>query len=479
MTTPLQDDLHAMLGERGALSDPRSLSTFSKDAYYYSPVLRELLGGKLADAVAAPASVAELQEVVRYACERDIPLTMRGSGTGNYGQCVPLHGGIVVSTHRLNTIASLDEAAGVVRAEPGVRLGQIERQARPLGWELRCYPSTWATAALGGFVGGGFGGVGSVRNGVLWDGFLKSITVMEVTPEAALHTLTGDGLMGFIHAYGTSGIMVELEVNLAPAVPWEEAAISFPTLEAALRFGCDLARDEQEDKRLVSLHEWPIPSFFGPLEAAGGVADGRALALLELREGRTQAALERARGYGGELTYSAPASAYHAGKFCLSDFTWNHTTLWAMRNDEGWTYLQSNLSGDIGEALGQMEALRAYHGQKQGGGSRVAFHLEIGRQAPGSAEERLFISALDLIYIQDGPGIAAAVAERERLGVSVADPHSYFLDSDPRWSGQPVLDARARFNPAGLLNPGKLSKVVTEAEQDPREPASSLPQQTG
>ena len=53
-----------------------------------------------------------------------------------------------------------------------------------------------------------------------------------------------------------------------------------------------------EDKRLISLHEWPIPDFFGPLAAAGGVAQGRALALLELREGRTDAVLERARSSG-------------------------------------------------------------------------------------------------------------------------------------------------------------------------------------
>ncbi|WP_425144972.1 FAD-binding oxidoreductase [Deinococcus sp.] len=465
-TTPqanaLHTDLLAMLGERGVLQDERSLTTFSKDAFYYSPVLRAELADKRADIIAAPQSVEELRELVRYACAHDLPLTMRGSGTGNYGQCVPLAGGIVVSTHRLGRILELNAQTGVARTEPGARLGQIERQARPLGWELRCYPSTWATAAVGGFVGGGFGGVGSVRNGVLWDGFLRSIIVMEVTPQAALHRLEGAALLGFIHAYGTSGIMVELEVNLSAAVPWEEAALSFPDLESALRFGHALALDAAQDKRLISLHEWPIPGYFGPLEAAGGVASGRALALLELREGRTDAVLERARAWGGELTYRTDSAAYHAGKFCLSDFTWNHTTLWAMRRDEGWTYLQSNLSSEVERALAQMAELRAYHGQVQvadgSQGCGVAFHLEIGRQGVGSEGERLFISALDLIYLQDAAQIQAAVDERERIGVSVANPHTYFLDADPRWSGQPVLDARAAYNPRGLLNPGKLSR---------------------
>lgn len=465
-TAELEADLSPMLGERGVLSDERSLTTFSRDAFYYSPVLREVLADKRADIIAAPKSLDELRELVRYACARSLPLTMRGSGTGNYGQCVPLEGGIVVSTHRLNRILELDATAGVAHTEPGSRLGQIERQARPHGWELRCYPSTWATAAVGGFVGGGFGGVGSIRNGVLWDGFLKSITVMEVTPEAALHRLEGQAMLGFIHAYGTSGIMVELEINLTPAIPWEEAAISFPDLETALRFGHVLALDPGEDKRLISLHEWPIPNYFGPLAAVGGVAAGRALALLELREGRTGAVLERARAWGGELTYRSGAADYHAGKFCLSDFTWNHTTLWAMRRDEGWTYLQSNLSSDVERALEQMTALRTYHGEVAfADGSRgpgTAFHLELGRQALGTDHETLFISALDLIYLQDASSIRAAVGERERLGVSVANPHTYFLDADPRWSGQAVLDARAAYNPHGLLNPGKLSRTAEQ-----------------
>lgn len=450
--TTLATDLTALLGERGVLSDPKSLKVFSKDAYYYSPVLRAELEDKQADVIAAPQSVEELREVVRYACERRIPITLRGAGTGNYGQCVPLHGGIVVSTHRLNRILDLDAGTGVVRTEPGARLGQIERRGRELGWELRCYPSTWATAAVGGFVGGGFGGVGSIRHGVLWDGFLKSITVMEVTPEARLHTLSGAELYGFIHAYGTSGIMVGLELNLAPAVAWEEAAISFPDLEAALRFGHALALDENEPKRLISLHEWPIPGFFRPLLDAGGVPEGQSLALLELAEGRTGAVLERARAYGGQLTYQAPSSAYHKGQFCLSDFTWNHTTLWAMKSDPGWTYLQSNLSPEPEVALEQMAALRAYHG------GQVAFHLEIGRQGGN-----LFISTLDLIHLQDPAEIRAAIAKRESIGVPVADPHTYFLDADPRWGGEAVLAARAKYNPLGLMNPGKLSGRVAHS----------------
>ena len=449
----LAADLRALLGDRGVLSDAKSIGIFSKDAFYYSPVLQEQLKDCLADVIAAPETLEELQAVVRYACSHQIPLTMRGSGTGNYGQAVPLQGGIVVSTHRFSRILDFDEAAGVMRVEPGTRLGKMERTARPAGWELRCYPSTWATAAVGGFVGGGFGGVGSIRHGVLWDGFLAGITVMEVTPEAALHHLSGDDLFGFIHAYGTGGIMVELEVNLAPAVSWEEAAISFPEWSQALHFLHALAEDATVDKRLLTAMEWPAPSFFRPLVAAGGVREGEAITLLEVGPGQTEVAATLAEQYGGMLTYRAASEQYHAGKFCLSDFTWNHTTLWALKADPKWTYTQSAFNPDPGKALAQMDELRASEGNS------VVFHLEYIRRGAG---KELQLAALELLYDQNAETLKAATERREAMGIEVADPHTYFLDADPRWTGAPALNARARYNPLGLLNPGKISQAALE-----------------
>ena len=72
---------------------------------------------------------------------------------------------------------------GVAVCEPGVRLGVLENEARKTGWELRCYPSTIVKASLGGFLGGGSGGVGSVAHGGLRDfGTVRALEV--VTMEA-------------------------------------------------------------------------------------------------------------------------------------------------------------------------------------------------------------------------------------------------------------------------------------------------------
>jgi FAD/FMN-containing dehydrogenase len=442
----LASDMLTLLGKQGVFSDAKSVSVFSKDAYYYSPVLREKLESKLADVIVAPQSIDELREVMQYACKHSIPITPRGAGTGNYGQAVPLSGGIVVSLHRMNKILNLNEETGVIRVQAGTRMGMLERAGREAGWELRCYPSTWATATIGGFVGGGFGGIGSIRHGVIWDNYLSSVTIMEMTPEATLHTFSGAELFGFIHAYGLSGIIVELEVNLAPALNWEESVMSFPTLESALHFGYEIANDDTLDKRLICINEWPIPTFFKPLVNAGGVEENRAGVLLELGEGLTNEVAEKAKAFDGTLDYQVDAEKYHKSSFNLSDFTWNHTTLWAMKTDPNWTYLQSRFEAEPEKALEQVRILRDHHGDK------VAFHFEYMKQ-----NGALNLAALDLIYLQDKTAIYEAIEKREAIGVQVADPHSYYLDSDPRWGGEPVLVAKAKYNPKDLLNPGKLS----------------------
>lgn len=446
MTTNLANDLFAMLGKQGVFSDAKSLGVFSKDAYYYSPILKEQLESKLADVIVAPQNIDELREVVQYAFKHSIPITPRGAGTGNYGQAVPLEKGIVLSTHRMNKILDINKETGVAHVQAGVRMGMLERQGRELGYELKCYPSTWATATIGGFIGGGFGGVGSIRHGVIWDNYLTSVTVMEMTPEAKTYKLLGNDLFGFIHAYGMSGIIVELEVNLAPAVNWEESVMSFPTLEQALRFGYEIAKDESVDKRLICINEWPIPTFFKPLVNAGAVKGNRVGVLLELGESQTHSVAEKAKAFGGTLDYQVEASKYHKRSFNLSDFTWNHTTLWAMKTDPDWTYLQSRFETEPDKALEQIKILRDYHGDK------VAFHFEYLKQ-----NGVLALAALDLIYLQDEKSIVAAMDKREEIGVQVANPHSYYLDADPRWGGEPVLAAKEKYNPNDLLNPGKLS----------------------
>ena len=75
---------------------PVELERFSRDYYDYSPVLVPLLQGCRAQLVASPTTVEQVLLVAGACARHGVPLTVRGAGTGNYGQCVPLQGGLVL-----------------------------------------------------------------------------------------------------------------------------------------------------------------------------------------------------------------------------------------------------------------------------------------------------------------------------------------------------------------------------------------------
>ena len=95
-----------------------------------------------------------------------MPITIRGSGTGNYGQTAPLHGGVVLDMSGYNQFLWARHGVGArAGRHPAGRVR--EGHARRRGQELRCMPSTYRSATLGGLFGGGFGGVGSINYGPL------------------------------------------------------------------------------------------------------------------------------------------------------------------------------------------------------------------------------------------------------------------------------------------------------------------------
>src|SRR5271157_2559356 len=241
------------------LTAPAVLDRLSHDFYWYSPVLRPKLAGKIGDVAVQPVSVDEVLAVLRFAGRHGVPVTVRGAGTGNYGQCVPLEGGIVLDLSLMDKLEKIT-SDGVAICQPGLRLGALETDARKLGWELRMYPSTLVKASLGGFLAGGSGGIGSVTHGGLRDfdtvrGF--EVVTMEEQPRVVLHE--GAAVHEILHAWGTNGVLTRIWFALTPAVDWSQFTAAFDTYEQAFRFTQTVANDAKWSKRLATVFEWPIP----------------------------------------------------------------------------------------------------------------------------------------------------------------------------------------------------------------------------
>src|SRR5450631_2772649 len=207
----LAEGLGALVADPArVLTAPAVLERLSHDFYWYSPILRPKLVGKNGDIAVQPVSVDEVCAVLRFAGRNGIPVTVRGAGTGNYGQCVPLEGGIVLDLSLFDKLLGIT-VDGVAVCEPGLRLGTLETEARKLGWELRMYPSTLVKASLGGFLAGGSGGIGSVTHGGLRDFDTVrafEVATMEEEPRVVKHE--GPAVHEILHAWGTNGVLTRI-----------------------------------------------------------------------------------------------------------------------------------------------------------------------------------------------------------------------------------------------------------------------------
>lgn len=433
-----EKEMFELVGETGLLLDNESKTRLSKDYYWYSPVLDRQLKEKLADGIVLPAEEREVPVVLSLAYRHRIPVTVRGAGTGNYGQAVPLEGGIVLDLSKLDRILEIGE--GYARVQSGVKLGVLEKRAREAGQELRIYPSTFMKATVGGFVSGGSGGIGSITWGNLWDGNVLEAVVytMEEVPRRLV--VTGDDLFNYIHNYGTTGIMTEVVIPLAPKTEWEQTVVQFDTFEQAVAFGEALAKEDSIRKRLISPMEWPIPSYFLPL--AKVLEPHTAAVMVEAADGSGTALKELAGRYAGRIGHIIPASQYRK-TIGLSDFTWNHTTLWALKTEPTVTYLQAGFSPD-----NYLEQVRTI---KQKFGDEVLLHFEWVRGGG-----RIIPSSLPIVRFVSEERLYEIIRFFESVGVRIFDPHTWVLDNGGRGEVGGMERKKRENDPRGLLNPGKI-----------------------
>jgi FAD/FMN-containing dehydrogenase len=444
--------LAAITGPGHVIVNGEMLESLSKDFYWYSPVLKRQLESKRADIAVRPGNVDELRDVLSACAKARVPVVPRGGGTGNYGQCIPLFGGVVVDLSRLDSFEILPE--GVVKSGPGARLGAIEIAARAVGWEMRCLPSTWVKSSLAGFFCGGSGGIGSITWGGIASGDnVKSVTLMTCEETPRIVKLEERDCTRALHTYGTTGFMIEIEMRLAPRRDYVQIIVSDPSWDKVLDWTDEAARNSAWPKRLVTAFEGEIADTFKPLKKV--LKPGEACTFLLVEKSIADEVVASAEAAGLAVIYRVPLAEPLKPPH-ITDYTWNHTTLWVLKSFPTYTYLQAGFGENFRDQFRMLK--ERFPGE-------ILLHLEWTAGNPKMMEDRPGVIVGDQIGVGSIPIVKFTTEERLNeiiqycleIGVFIANPHVFTLEDGGRHPN--IADKRAlkrNTDPHGLLNPGKM-----------------------
>jgi len=174
----------------------------------------------------------QIQDIMAYANQENIPVTVRGSGTGLVGACVPVDGGILLDMSKMNQIIELDKVNMTLRVEPGVLLMEISEYVEKENLFYAPDPGE-KSATIGGNIATNAGGMRAVKYGVTRD-WIRGLEV--VLPHGELVEFGGKVVKNssgyslkdlIIGSEGTLGIIVEATLKLMP-LPKETVSLLIP-----------------------------------------------------------------------------------------------------------------------------------------------------------------------------------------------------------------------------------------------------------
>ena len=414
------------------------LKRLSKDFYNYSPILKKKLDECIADFVVRPSDHNAVKEVAEICWEFSIPLTLRGSGTGNYGQAVPLFKGIVMQMNFLNQLEEFYPETGFVKVQSGCLMGDLNKQLEKYGRELRLLPSTWKTATIGGFIAGGSGGIGSIKWGFLRDpGNLIGLEVVTINEEPKILKFDAEESEALNHAYGTNGIITSLLLATDIKRKWYSIVIDCEDLGKTIKIlkTCAIAAI---DLKLGAILEKEIvdhmPTWFK------GKSNSHKILIQSTLGGIKTIELICKRFEVSSILFGEEDKLLNG----ISEVVWNHTTLHMRAKDKNWTYLQMLLP------LNKEFELITSLSEKWG--KNILWHIEAVSQ---QGVPRL--AALPVLKWHSSDQLNQIINNCKKLGAIIFNPHVLTVEG----GGLGVIDAdqvkaKLKYDPKGLLNPGKL-----------------------
>ncbi len=224
--------LSEIVGKEHLLVDPERVEPYGQDAVTekFPP-----------EAVVFPLTTAEVSAILQLANKARFPVTARGGGVGYTGGAVPIQGGIVLGTDRMNQIKEISPDDLYVVAEPGVTTFALQQAVENEGLFYPPDPSSYKDSFIGGNIAENAGGIRSVKYGVTRNYVLGLEVVMAGGEIIRTGGRTSKNVVGFdltslmCGSEGMLGIITEATLRL---LPLPEATGTVRAAFATMRDAC-------------------------------------------------------------------------------------------------------------------------------------------------------------------------------------------------------------------------------------------------
>jgi FAD/FMN-containing dehydrogenase len=232
LRSEIRAELAAFLDDTKLLWRDSDLAPYTKDTYR---IRFEEDYKFMPDFVVLPETTAEVQAIVKVAARHRIPLIPKGGGSCRTGMLVPIHGGIVVDTIKMNKVIEVSPQDGCVTCQPGITLKELEKHLEGFGVALNQEQGSFKVATVGGSIAtSGFSRkhqkYGSISDRVMsLEVVLADGRVLRTGPKV-LYTSTGYRIHQlFIGSEGTLGIITEATLRVEPLPEAKDAIVAFYT----------------------------------------------------------------------------------------------------------------------------------------------------------------------------------------------------------------------------------------------------------